>query len=357
MFSDQGITADELRLATRNHGMPLEALRYDLTPPGLHYLLIHYDIPAVDPAGYVLEVEGAVDNPLRLTLDDLAARPSRTETVTMECAGNGRARILPRPVSQPWLHEAVGTAAWSGVSVTDVLEEAGVAEEAVEVVFTGLDRGLEGGMPQAYERSLALEEARRPEVILAHHMNGSPLLPQHGAPLRLVVPGWYGMSSVKWLSTMTVVTEPFVGYQQTHAYRWRMDQEDEGRPVTRIQPRSLMQPPGVPDFLTRRRIVPAGPMELMGRAWSGFGPIVAVELSVDGGTSWVEAACDDPAGRYGWCAWAWSWNAQPGEFVLCSRATDATGRTQPLEPDWNVGGYEVNAVQRVPVEVVEGELA
>lgn len=354
MLTDEGITTDELALATRNHGMPLEALRYDLTPLGLHYLLIHYDIPSVDPAGYTLEVDGAVDRPLRLDLEDLVARPERTETITMECAGNGRARIRPRPVSQPWLHEAVGTAAWSGVSVSDLLDEAGVTDGAVEAVFTGLDRGLEGGVVQAYQRSLSLDEARRPEVILAHRMNGSPLLPQHGAPLRLVVPGWYGMTAVKWLERITLVTEPFRGFQQTESYRFRKSEEDEGRPVTRIQPRSLLQPPGIPDFLTRRRIVESGRVELMGRAWSGFGPITFVEVSLDGGTTWEKAACGDPNGPYGWCAWRWSWEAEPGDYVLCSRASDSTGRIQPLEADWNRGGYEVNAVQRVPVKVSEG---
>lgn len=352
MFTDEGISAEELGLAARNHGMPLEALRYDLTPIGLHYLLTHYDIPAVDPDRYVLEVDGAVREPLRLTLEDLQSRRQRTETVTLECAGNGRARIWPRPVSQPWLYEAVGTAAWSGVSVADLLDDAGVSDGAVEVVFTGIDRGVEGGVAQAYQRSLTLEEARRPEVILAHHMNGSPLLPQHGAPLRLVVPGWYGMASVKWLARLTVVIEPFAGFQQARAYRIRQTEEEEGRPVTRIQPRSLIQPPGVPEFLTRARLVEAGPVDLTGRAWSGYGPISQVDVSTDGGRTWADADCDEPTGRYGWCAWRWTWVAEPGKHMLCSRATDATGRSQPLQADWNVGGYEINAVQQVPVQVV-----
>lgn len=353
MLTEEGITVDELGLAARNHGMPLEALRYDLTPAGLHYLLIHYDIPSVDPIAYRLKVEGEVETPLDLTLDALHACPQRTETVTLECAGNGRARIQPRPVSQPWLLEAVGTAAWSGVSVGDLLDEAGVTDDGVEVVFTGLDTGMEGGILQSYQRSLSLEEARRPEVILAHHMNGSPLLPQHGAPVRLVVPGWYGMTSVKWVDRITVVPEPFEGYQQVEAYRFRRSEDDVGRPVTRIQPRSLMQPPGIPDFLTRRRLVEAGPVELTGRAWSGFGPITTVEVSIDGGESWEEAECEDPTGRYGWCTWRWRWEATPGEYVVSSRASDATGRGQPVEADWNVGGYEINSIQEVPVEVVE----
>lgn len=352
VLTQGGISAEELALAARNHGMPLEALRYDLTPPGLHYLLVHYDIPAVDPADYSLCLDGAVDSPLRLTFEDLATRPRQTETVTLECAGNGRARLEPRPVSQPWLHEAVGTAAWSGVSLAQLLEEAGVTGSALEVVFTGLDRGREGGVLQAYQRSLPLEDALRPEVILADRMNGPPLLPQHGAPLRLVVPGWYGMASVKWLERITVVEEGFQGYQHTRSYRIRRAEGDEGRPVTRIQPRSLVLPPGIPDFLTRGRLVEAGRVTVQGRAWSGYGPIESVQVSVDGGGTWQEARCDDPVGRFGWCAWHWEWRAEPGEYELASRATDATGRSQPLEAEWNTGGYEVNAVHRVPVEVV-----
>lgn len=349
--TDQGISIEELGLAARNHGMPLEALRYDLTPAGLHYLLIHFDIPSVDPGTYFLIVDGAVENPLRLSMADLVARVQRTEIVTLECAGNGRARLIPRPVSQPWINEAVGTAAWTGVALSGLLEEAGVAPDALEVIFTGMDRGVEGGVEQAYQRSLTLDEARRPEIILAHTMNGEPLPPQHGAPLRLVVPGWYGMTSVKWLQGLTVAKDPFRGYQQTRAYRFRRTEDEAGRPVDRVQPRSLVQPPGIPDFLTRSRLVDSGPVELAGRAWSGFGRVTEVGVSIDGGDTWAVAELSEPVGRYGWCRWTWHWEAEPGEYLVCSRATDETSRTQPMDPEWNLGGYEVNAVHRVPVEV------
>ena len=196
----EGITAEELGLAARNHGMPLESLRYDLTPPGLHYLLIHYDIPAMDPAAWRLRIGGLVERDLELSLDDLASMPSRTVRVTMECAGNGRARLEPRPVSQPWLVEAVGTADWTGVPLADLLDQAGVAPAAVEAVFTGADHGFERGVEQDYQRSLTVADARHPEVLVAYAMNGQPLPPQHGFPARLIVPGWYGMAQVKWLT-------------------------------------------------------------------------------------------------------------------------------------------------------------
>jgi sulfane dehydrogenase subunit SoxC len=200
------VSLAELRLAARNHGMPLEALRHPVTPIGLHYLLVHYDIPAVDPATWRLEVGGAVHNPLSLSLDELRALPSVTLPVTMECAGNGRALLGPRPISQPWLVEAIGTGSWTGVPLRAVLERAGLRDDAVDVRFTGLDRGIEGGEDQAYERSLPPDEALGADAVLAYALNGEPLPPQHGFPLRLVIGGWYGMTQVKWLASITALT-------------------------------------------------------------------------------------------------------------------------------------------------------
>ena len=352
------ISIDELRLAARNHAMPLEALRYAITPPGLHYLLIHYDIPAVDEATYRLEVDGLVATPLSLSLDELRARPAVELAVTMECAGNGRALLEPHVVSQPWLQEAVGTARWRGTPLRALLAEAGVTDDAVEVVFTGLDHGLEGGIEQAYQRSLSLIDTHRPEVLLAYEMNGAPLAPQHGFPLRLLVPGWYGMTSVKWLGRITAVDRPFEGYQQSHSYRVRQDEDEAGEPLSRMLPRALMAPPGFPEFATRSRIVPAGPCLLEGRAWSGLGEVEAVEISTDGGDSWAAAELEDDLGsQWAWRRWTYPWSATAGEYELCCRARDAAGNEQPLEPSWNLGGYVNNAVQRVPVTVDGGMIS
>ena len=342
------ISLEELQLAARNHGMPLEALRHEITPLGLHYLLTHYDIPVVDPATWRLTVSGSVDHELQLTLDDLRAGDSLTAPITMECAGNGRAQLEPHVVSQPWLTEAVGTAEWTGVPLAPLLAEAGPQPEAVEIVFTGLDRGIEGGVEQFYERSLTLADAE--DALLAYACNGEPLPPQHGFPLRLLVPGWYGMTTVKWLQRITLVAEPFEGYQMVTGYRMRRDEDDPGTPVTRIEPRSLMVPPGIPDFMTRRRFLPAGRVRLEGRAWSGWGPIERVELSVDGG-EWQGAELGSPAGPAAWAPWSIDWYAEEGDHELRVRATDSTGRTQPDTPPWNVGGYANNAVQRVVVTV------
>jgi len=345
------ITFDELGLAARNHALPLEALRHDVTPVGLHYLLIHYDIPSVDAQTWRLEVGGAVDRPLTLTLADLRSRPSRTVAVTLECAGNGRALLAPRSVSQPWLNGAVGNAEWTGTPLAPILEEAGFRAEGVEVVFRGIDRGVQGDVEQSYERSLPLAEALADDVLLAYAVNGQPLPPQHGFPLRLVVPGWYGMTHVKWLAAITVVDEPFRGWQQDVSYRIRQSEDEQGTPVTRIVPRALMVPPGIPDFLTRTRIVEAGRCELQGRAWSGWGPIEHVEVSADGGETWADATVEPGRSRFAWSSWRFEWDAAPGEHVLSCRATDATGRTQPLDAEWNFDGFCNNAVQRVPVVV------
>jgi len=348
---DSDITVEELQLAARNHGLPLEALRHEITPVGLHYLLIHFDIPYVDERTWQLQVGGQVERPLTLTLDDVKARPSRTLAVTMECAGNGRALLSPRALSQPWLLEAVGTAEWTGTPLAPILEEAGVRRGAVEAVFTGLDRGVQGDVEQIYERSLPLDEVRRDELLLAYEINGQPLPPQHGFPLRLVVPGWYGMTHVKWLQSITVVDEPFSGWQQGTSYRIRASEEDPGQPVTRMLPRSLMVPPGIPDFLSRARFVDSGPCLLEGRAWSGMGPIERVEVSADGGRSWGDATLGDTPSAFAWRGWTYRWDAEPGEHELCCRATDAAGNGQPLNADWNFDGYCNNAVQRVRVAV------
>ncbi|MBT2394923.1 sulfite oxidase [Streptomyces sp. ISL-100] len=348
----EGISLEELALAARNHGLPLEALRYDVTPPGLHYVLVHYDIPAARSENWRLVVNGRVRTPLTLDMETLRSFPAVTHRVTMECAGNGRARLVPRPVSQPWLVEAVGTAEWTGVPLRLLLAEAGVEPDAVEAVFGGADHGIERGVEQDYRRSLPLAVARGsdPEVLVAYGMNGRPLPPQHGHPLRLVVPGWYGMAHVKWLREITLTDAPFTGFQQAVAYRYRQEAEDPGEPVTRIAPRALMVPPGFPDFMSRVRVVRPGQVRLEGRAWSGYAPVAKVEASTDGGQTWSEAELAPPdENTWAWRRWQTSWTATPGSHVLSARTTDAQGNTQPLDQPWNRGGFGNNLVQQISV--------
>ena len=272
----------------------------------------------------------------------------------MECAGNGRAlrraaRREPAVAARGGGHR---TLAWN--------TGRGIARRKSECVkarsrslFTGLDRGVEGGEEQDYARSLPLEEVLAGDAILAYEVNGVPLPPQHGFPLRLVVPGWYGMTSVKWLGRITVLDEPFGGYQQSHSYRLRQHEDEEGVPLSRIQPRSLMIPPGIPEFVTRSRVVRAGTCRLEGRAWSGGAEVASVEVSTDGGATWKPAELgDDALGRWAWRSWSFEWQATPGEHELCSRAIALDRAQQPLDPPWNVGGYANNAVQRIPVTVL-----
>jgi len=343
--------AEEVELAMRNRGLPLEALRYPLTPNGLHYLLVHYDIPAVDTAIWRLWLGGLVERPLSLSLDDLRDRPAQTLAVTMECAGNGRGLMAPRRISHPWMGEAIGTAEWTGTPLHGLLAEAGLRPEAVEIVFTGLDRGIEAHQVQTYQRSLSLADASQPEVLLAYAMNGEPLPPQHGVPLRLVVPGWYGMTSVKWLDQIEAVAEPFQGFQMSRAYRYAQGPDWVGEPVNWIRVRALMAPPGIPDFMTRTRLVTPGRVTLRGAAWAGRQRVTRVEVSADGGATWAEAVVGEPLSAFAWAEWRFEWEARPGPATLCVRATDDAGNVQPLEPEWNFGGYGNNAVQRVSVIV------
>jgi len=341
-------TAEELALAARNRGMPLEALRHELTPAGLHYLLVHFDIPAIDEATWRLQIGGLVETALSLALEELKALPAKTLRVTMECAGNGRGQLSPRYPSVPWLEEGVSTADWTGVALAELLRKAGLRQNATELVFHGADRGFDAGVEHNFARSLALAEALREEVLVAYTMNGAPLPPQHGAPLRLIVPRWYGMASVKWLQAIEAIDHPFDGLQQARSYHFRRDAGEKGEPCSLMRVNSAMAPPGVPDFYTRKRVVDAGEVAIIGRAWSGAAPIARVEFGVDG--KWSDAAAG-PYQAHVWQKWETSWLAIPGEHELACRATDAAGNTQPLEPPWDLSGFGNNGVQRVHVTV------
>jgi DMSO/TMAO reductase YedYZ molybdopterin-dependent catalytic subunit len=343
-------TAQELALAARNSGMPLEALRYDVTPAGLHYCLVHFDIPALSLPEWRLRVDGLVQRPMTLSLEEIRAMPARTLRVTMECAGNGRAQVTPRYPSIPWVEEGVSTADWTGIPLREVLRAAGLRDGAREVVFWGADRGIDRGTEHAFARSLAPDEAQGEDVLLAFAMNGEPLPLRHGFPLRLVVPRWYGMASVKWLTRIEAVEQPFGGVQQAHSYHFRRTAGEPGVPCRHMRVNSLLAPPGVPDFYSRTRVVRAGTVEIVGRAWSGEAPVARVELGVNG--AWRDASLEPAATSLAWQRWRADWDAAAGEHVLACRATDAAGNVQPLEPPWDVTGFGNNAVHSVAVRVV-----
>ena len=334
---------ERLRIVTRepfNAETRLDELSGILTPAGRHFVRNHFAIPA-HPG--TLTIDGAVLRPLTLSVTELAARPGVSRYVTLECAGNGRAFLEPMPPGEPWRLGAVGTAEWTGVLLADLLAEAGVSADAVEVRFRGADRGIPPGVDEEipFERSLPPDVARR--ALLAVAMNGQPLTPNHGAPLRLVVPGWYGMAAVKWLTEIRVANEPFRGHFQVERY------VVDGRPLGPIAPRAVVVSPA--DGSQVRR----GPNVIRGLAWSGRG-LASVELSTDGGASWRPARLGPRLADEAWRTWQVGWAAAaPGPAVILARAIDADGRVQPLAPVRDPLGYANNAAQPVRVEVAPGE--
>jgi len=344
---------EEVRLANRNPGMALELMAEDITPVGMHYQLNHFDIPLIDEKTWTLEVNGLVRNTLKLSLEALKALPKHEMIVTLECAGNGRANYEKRKQSMPWFNEAVGNARWSGVRLTEVLSESGWEDSVSEVVFTGADQGLDHGIMHYFARSLKLEKALHPDTLLAYEMNGQPLPVQHGYPLRLIVPGWYGVASVKWLKSIELMDHPFDGYQQAVNYHYRQNPDEPGKPVDEMKLKSLIIPPGIPDWYTRKRFLNQGKVQLSGRAWSGQGRLEKVEIGIDG--IWKEASLGKELGRYAWRQWFFEWDAEPGEHIIQSRAFDQDGNYQPDEPEWDESGFGNNMLHSIRVHVDDGE--
>lgn len=331
-----------------NAETPLGALGRPITPTSLFYVRNHFAEPDLHPSSWRLLVDGRVERPLELSLADLHALPVRNVTVTLECAGNGRGLMAPLPPGTPWRLGAAGTARFTGTPLRNVLDPGEPGHDVVEVLFTGADAGAQREIPtEAFARSLPLEAARSPDVLLAWAMNGEPLTRSHGFPLRLIVPGWYGVASVKWLVRVTALAEPFEGYFQRERYVYVGEPGTrDGSPVTRMRVRAVIARPA------EGAEIALGPIQVMGSAWSGDGPIRLVEVSADGGRSWSPADVMPGASPYAASAWRFGWKP-PGRgcFELLARATDDAGNTQPLQPLWNQHGYGNNAVHRVTVRV------
>jgi DMSO/TMAO reductase YedYZ molybdopterin-dependent catalytic subunit len=323
-----------------------------ITPNGRFYIRSHFDVPRLDTATWRLAVGGAVERPLRLSVPELRRLPSRSSIVTMECAGNGRSFLDPPTGGEQWGLGAVGTAEWTGVPLVEVLNNAGVRPTAQEVVFRGADSGTPRGRTDTirFERSLTLDWACNPDVLLAYAMNGEPLPAEHGFPLRLVVPGWYGMASVKWLSEIAVVDRPFAGHFQINSYVFER-QRDGGvvrEPVSRERVRALIIEPA-PDQAVAR-----GELVVRGLAWSGQAAVTRVEVSAGG--AWEEARLLDHPLPSAWRRWELTVRVDtPGQVVLRARASDASGHTQPDRSDWNRLGYCNNAIQLVPIAVMSDD--
>lgn len=332
-----------------NREAPLDALAAALTPTPSFYRRSHFPVPRADADAWRLRVGGEVARPLSLTLAELRALPRRTLAVTLECAGNGRSLMRPVPPGTPWGLAAVSTAEFTGVPLRDVLERAGPGPAAAEVLFEGADRGSVGpGREESYARSLPLAVALDGGALLAWEMNGEPLPAEHGFPLRLVVPGWYGMASVKWLATVRVLAEPFRGHFQAEHYVYLGEAgTPDGTPVTRARVRSLIASP------EDGAAVPPGPVEVRGLAWSGAAPVARVEVSADDGATWAAAELGTPPSPHAAAPWRLVWHPpRRGEFALLARAVDAAGNAQPLAPMVNALGYGNNCVQRVAITVM-----
>jgi DMSO/TMAO reductase YedYZ molybdopterin-dependent catalytic subunit len=319
-------------------------------PTERFYVRNHFQMPALDPSTWRLHVGGLVQRPIRLRLRDLLAMPSHTEVVTLECAGNGRSLLNPKVDGEQWGLGAVSTAEWTGVPLVDVLGRAGIRSAGSEILLRGADAGAVNGRlgTTYFERSLKLDQARESGAILAYAMNGEPLPLRHGYPLRVIVPGWYGVASVKWLTEIEVIDRPFLGYFQTekYGYEWERDGHLIKEPVTLQRVRALIIEPQ-PD----QHIEP-GDLAIRGLAWSGAAAIARVDVSVGGGP-WQQARLLGDGTRHSWQRWELIIQfRRPGPTTIRARATDLAGRTQPERPEWNRLGYGSNAIQEVPIRLL-----
>jgi DMSO/TMAO reductase YedYZ molybdopterin-dependent catalytic subunit len=338
------------RVDPLNCETPLGALVGGSVMPTAHfYVRNHFQIPKLDPSTWRLDVGGLVERPLSLSLLDLHNMRSLTLTVTMECAGNGRSFLNPPTDGEQWGLGAVSVAEWTGVPLVEVLNQTGVKTTAREVLFRGADGGTvaaRSGVTR-FERSLNLEVAQHPDVLLAYAMNGESLPVEHGYPLRLVVPGWYGVTSVKWLTGIDLIDSAFTGYFQVdrYFYEWERNRQVVKEPVTLQRVRSLITEPA------KDAEVENGVLAVRGVAWSGAGPIASVEVSVGGGT-WEAARLVGDQHGHGWQRWELITRTPgAGPATLRARATDRAGHTQPEHPEWNRLGYGSNAIQEVPIRV------
>lgn len=336
-------SADPLNCET-----PISALMGGTVTPNEHfYVRNHFPVPAIDGARWRLEVGGLVRRPLRLGITDLVNLPAQVQTATLECAGNGRAFLTPPVSGEQWELGAVSTAEWTGVSLAEVLDRAGLKSGAQEAVFRAADRAIGKHSRGAgrFERSLTLDDVHQADVLLAYAMNGQPLPIQHGYPLRVIVPGWYGVAAVKWLTEIEVVGQPFRGYFQTekYVYEWERDGRLEREPVRQMRVRSLITEPDADGE------VDIGPLAIRGLAWSGVAPLARVDVSVSGG-AWQPAELFGQPFTCSWQRWELLTKVSgPGRIALRSRATDGAGRTQPEQAEWNRLGYGNNAIQEVSI--------
>jgi DMSO/TMAO reductase YedYZ molybdopterin-dependent catalytic subunit len=337
-----------------NLEMPFEKLDSFITPIESFYVRTHFPFPAIDKDAWWLRVEGEVEKPFAINYEQLLKLESRTIPVTLECAGNNRNFLEPKVKGVQWGLGAVGTAAWTGVPLSILLNRAGVKANACEVILQGADGGmLEDPKSPAGElkftRSVPLAKARE-DVLLAYKMNDVDLPPEHGFPLRSIVPGWYAMASIKWLQRVIVTDRPFSGYYQTLDYAFWKRRGDiaELAPLTEMQIKAEIAKPA------QGETVPSDSnVRVHGAAWTSDGEITKVELSTDGGANWNEVILIDKPIPNAWRRWEHQWRTPSvaGKQTLIARATDSRGRTQPVQRDPDRGTYMINHLLPIEVEV------
>jgi len=322
-----------------------------LTPTEQFYVRNHFATPTVDLKTYTLEVSGAVATPLKLTLAELLALPAVTMPLTLECAGNGRVFLTPPARGLQWQLGAVGTAEWTGVRLSTLLDRAGIKKSAVEVILVGADKGAITSDPASpgavhFDRSIPLLKARAVETILAYKMNGEPLTDKHGAPLRAVIGGWYGMAAVKWITRIIVSETAYDGFWQTFDYSV-FERRDGGLPT--LKPLTAMEPKAQIAWPAFGETIPPKPCTIRGMAWASEIEVAKVEVSVDGGATWSMAKLLGEPKPFCWRLWNFEWQPKPGLVKLLARCYDANGKTQPEKRDPDRRSYAINHL--VPVEV------
>jgi DMSO/TMAO reductase YedYZ molybdopterin-dependent catalytic subunit len=335
---------------------PFATLADFYTPNERFYVRSHFAVPQLDVSTWRLRVEGAVERPLELSYSDLLKLPAVTQAATLECAGNSRSFLTPPTKGVQWGLGAVSNAKWTGVPLGVLLKKAGIRRSAVDVILEGADSGEPKDPPKPsgpihFARSIPLTKALQPEVLIAHQMNGTPLPPAHGFPARAVVPGWYAVASIKWLTRLIVTERPFQGHFQTVDYAiWDRSLGIPTRiPVTEMQVKAEIARPALAEK------IPAGtPYRIYGAAWTGEAEVAKVEVSTDGGATWNTAKLLDKAARYTWRFWEYTWNVptKPGPAILMARATDTRGKTQDRQRQPDRENYMISHVLPIPVEVL-----
>ena len=335
-----------------NAETPLELLTDYITPNDLFFVRSHW-IPRVpDPKTWKLTVDGDVDRPLSLSLADIRKLPRVEATCVLQCAGNGRALHQPVMPGVQWKYGAVGNAKWGGVRVRDVLARAGVKTGAAHLHLFGSD--VPPGKVPPFHRSIELEKAME-DCILAYEMNGEPLPAAHGAPLRLVVPGWAGDHWMKWVVRISAAARPQTGFFMDTAYRWPLK---PGEPGVAFKPEEMR--PVTENFVKSNiTIAPkkarlGKPVNIRGFAFSGAPDIARVDVSDDDGATWKLATLEPHHAPYAWRLWTYRWPPdRVGKVRLVARATDSRGVVQPRHATWNQSGYLYNAWHFVEVEVTK----